>query len=198
MDSAIAYEKNAHEFLRGRDRSPIGTEVVRRWAHSLPKGAEVIEMACGGGYPITRELVDAGLQVWALDSSPTLVSKFQARFPGIPTRCEKVQDSDFFARTYDAAIAVGLLFLLPAAQQAAVIASIAKVLVAGGRCLLTAPIEVGTWQDMNTGIECVSLGRKRYEAILAASGLRLLATYEDAGKNNYYEAEKLTTKLKGQ
>ncbi|MEZ5591962.1 MAG: hypothetical protein R3F53_15110 [Gammaproteobacteria bacterium] len=83
------------------------------------------------------------------------------------------------------------MFLLPESEQFALIARVADVLVADGRFLFTAPIEVGTWQDMNTGIECSSLGRARYEEILKASGLRLLATREDEGKNNYYETEKL-------
>jgi hypothetical protein len=56
MDSAFAYEKNAHEFLRGRDKSPIGTGVVQQWARTLPRSTEVLEIACGGGYPVTKEL----------------------------------------------------------------------------------------------------------------------------------------------
>ena len=184
IDAASAYERQAHEFLHARDRSSIGAKVVRRWAHTLPGGADVIEIACGGGYPITKELVDAGLQPWAIDSSSTLVSKFQSRFPDIPVRCEKVQTSSFFARRFDGAITIGLLFLLPESEQAAVITRIAHVLVPGGRCLFTAPTEAGTWQDVNTGIECVSLGCKRYENILKESGLRILAKYEPLGKED--------------
>src|SRR5262245_45092092 len=65
MDSAKAYETHAHEFLRGRDTSPIGAVVVDQWSRTLRRGATVIELACGGGYPITRALEAAGLQVWA-------------------------------------------------------------------------------------------------------------------------------------
>ncbi|PVV24190.1 MAG: hypothetical protein B6D78_01875 [gamma proteobacterium symbiont of Ctena orbiculata] len=192
MDAASAYEQHAHNFLRGRNRSSIGAGIIRQWAHTLPRGAEVIEIACGGGYPVTTELVDAGVKLWAIDSSPTLVSEFHARFAEIPIRCEKVQDSDFFERTFDGVIAVGLLFLLPEFEQAEVISRVANILVPGGRFLFMAPIEGGTWRDMNTGIKCVSLGRKRYEDILEESGLRILATRVDRGKNNYYETEKLS------
>ncbi len=190
MDSASAYEQHAYEFLRGRDRSSIGAEVVRRWAYTLPQGAEVIEIACGGGYPITKELMDAGLELWAIDSSPALVSEFKSRFTNVPIRCEKVQNSDFFNRTFDGAIAVGLLFLLPESEQAAIITHIANILIPKGRFLFTAPTEIGTWRDMNTGNECLSLGQKRYEEILEKSSLRIIATHEDEGKNNYYETEK--------
>lgn len=56
MDSAEAYEFNARDFSRGRDPSPIGTRVVDQWAGTLRPGATVIELACGGGYPISRAL----------------------------------------------------------------------------------------------------------------------------------------------
>src|SRR6188474_106607 len=112
MDSASAYEARAHEFLRGRDNLPIGTQIVDQWSRTLRRGAPVIELACGGGYPVTRVLSSAGLQLWAVDSSPTLVAEFQSRFPAIPVQCDRVQESDFFDRTYEGAIAIGLIFLL--------------------------------------------------------------------------------------
>lgn len=191
MDSASAYEQHAMDFLTARDRSSIGAEVAGHWACGLPGGAEVLEIACGGGYPVTQALLAAGLKLWALDSSPTLVSTFQTRFPDVPVRCEKVQDSSFFAQTFDGVVAVGLMFLLPESAQIALVERVSAALVPEGRFLFTAPIETGTWRDQNTGMKCMSLGRDRYAGILEQSGLRILATYEDEGRNNYYDAEKL-------
>ena len=191
IDAAAAYEANAGAFLRGRDRSPIGARVAEQWARSLNRGAAVIEMACGGGYPITTALEAAGLQLWAVDASPTLVAEFKARFPNIPVRCEHVQTSSFFNRKFEGAIAVGLLFLLPESDQAALIARVSTIVVPGGRFLFTAPLQVHTWADMNTGLECISLGQERYEDLLTQSDFRLVATHVDEGANNYYEAEKL-------
>src|SRR5262245_2180402 len=191
MDAAAAYEANARAFIRGRDRSPVGARVVEQWARTLSKGATVIEMACGGGYPITTVLYAAGLQLWALDASPTLVAEFQTRFPKIPVQCERVQKSRFFGRTFEGAIAIGLLFLLPESDQAALIARVSRIVVPRGRFLFTAPLEVGTWADMNTGLECKSLGQARCEELLTQSDFRVVATHVDEGANNYYEAEKL-------
>jgi SAM-dependent methyltransferase len=189
-DSATAYETHAQDFLRGRDESMIGSQVVEQWARTLSSGAEVIELACGGGVPITRVLHSVGLSLWAVDSSPTLVAEFERRFPSVPVQCARVQDSEFFHRTYDAAIAVGLLFLLPESDQLALIENVGKFLVPGGRFLFTAPIEIGKWNDLNTGIVCQSLGRARYEACLNAAGFRILGTFIDKGENNYYDAER--------
>lgn len=105
-DPAIAYEAYAQEFLRARDASTIGSSVVEQWARTLPMGAEVIELGCGAGYPVTRTLHAAGLKLWAIDSSVSLVAEVNRRFPSVPVQCEKVQGSNFFNRTYHEAVAV--------------------------------------------------------------------------------------------
>ena len=76
-DAARFYETQAMKYLDARDRSRVGTGIVQSWARSLPSGSTVVEIACGGGYPITRVLVDSGLTVWAVDSSPTLLRQFR-------------------------------------------------------------------------------------------------------------------------
>lgn len=190
MDSATAYERNAREFLRYRDESLIGYKVVRQWANSLKEGAEVIEVACGGGLPITKELVEAGLKLWAIDSSKTMVSEFRKRFPSVQVKCERFQDSRFFERNFDAAISVGLVFLLPEHEQSQFLQRISNILKPGARFLFTAPTQVGVWEDLNTGIESVSLGYRKYEELLGKYGLKIISTFVDAGENNYYETEK--------
>jgi hypothetical protein len=118
-------------------------------------------------------------------------AEFQTRFPQIPVQCERVQKSSFFGRKFEGVIAIGLLFLLPELDQAVLIARVSRIVVPGGRFLFTAPLEPGTWADMNTGLECRSLGQARYSELLTQSDFRVVATYVDEGANNYYEAEKL-------
>ena len=189
MDSVSAFEAKASEFLHVRDNSDIGTTVVDQWARKLDSGATVIELGCGGGYPITRSLSSAGLKLWAIESSQTLAQEFNKRFPDIPIQCVRAQESNYFNQSYDAAIAVGLLFLLPEHEQLEMIANIAEILHPGGRFLFTAPIEQGNWVDINTGFPCVSLGQTIYQNHLQTVGLNTLATYTDSGGNNYYDTE---------
>ena len=188
--SARAYEAHARAFLEKRDRSTIGVGLVERWAGSLPAGCEVLEIACGGGIPVTRALAGAGLRLWAVDSSPTLVAEFQGRFPEVPVDCADALASDYFGRRFGAVVAIGLLFLLSEAEQVRLIQRVAEVLLPGGRFLFTAPVEIGSWADLNTGHECRSLGRERYESILREARFRLLRTDLDEGQNNYYEVER--------
>ena len=191
MDAACFYEMQALQYLDARDRSRVGVQIVQSWARSLPSGSTVVEIACGGGYPITQILVNAGLPVWAIDSSPTLLRQFRLRFPTIPTQCASALSSDYFGRTFEAAISIGLVFLLREDEQLAFLHRVSEILAPGGRLLFTAPVEIGTWQDVTTGLECWSLGRSAYTRALERSGLRVIRTHVDEGENNYYEAEKI-------
>lgn len=191
VDAVEAYEACAEEFLERRDNSAVGERVVRQWAQALPESAEGLELACGGGYPITSTLDAAKLKLWAIESSQTLAELFRSRFPHIPVQCEKVQDSDFFNRSYDFCVAVGLVFLLNETEQKQLISKVHKCLVPGGRFLFTSPVETGNWQDINTGAICRSLGEAQYKAIFNAVGFRPLSGYIDRGKNNYYNLERI-------
>ena len=191
MDSATEYEKNACIYLRGRDESLVGYKIVRQWANKLPAGSDVIEIACGGGYPVTRELAKSGLNLWAIDSSKTLLTEFQKRFQNVEVKCERVQDSNFFNRKFDAVISIGLIFLLPESDQLELIKRISDILNPGGQFLFMAPIKTGKWHDLNTGIQCSSLGYDRYKDILNNSRFKIISTFEDVGENNYYETERV-------
>ena len=92
-DPTNGYEGIAAEFLAGRGRAPstgVGAKAVREWARTLPNGASVIDLGCGSGLPITRELVSQNLNVYAMDASPSMVNAFRHNFPKIPVACESV------------------------------------------------------------------------------------------------------------
>ncbi|MBK8005737.1 MAG: class I SAM-dependent methyltransferase [Gemmatimonadetes bacterium] len=166
----------------------MGVAEVRAWARSLPPGAAVLDLGSGSGLPLTKLLVDAGLAVHGVDASPTLVEAFRRNLPGVPVACEAVEDSRFFGRRFDAVMAWGLWFLLPAAVQRALPGRVADVLLPGGRLLFTAPAEEGSWTDVLTALESRSLGAAAYRQALAEAGLAMLREYEDEGQNHYYEA----------
>ena len=191
IDVGRFYEMQALRYLDDRDRSRVGVELIEHWARSLPFGTPIVEIACGGGYPITQVLVDSGLAVWAIDTSPTLLRQFRLRFPTIPTQCASALDSTYFGRTFEAVISIGLLSFLHEDEQLALLDRVSEILEPGGRFLFTAPIEMGTWRDVSTGLECWSLGRIGYTHALERLGFRMIRTHVDEGENNYYDAEKI-------
>ena len=196
-DRSNGYEQVAAEFLAGRGSARtrskgIGVKAVREWAQSLPRGATVIDLGCGPGFPITEVLVSEGLNVYAVDASPSFVEAFRRNLPGIPVACEAVEDSTFFNRTFDAVIAVGLIFLLAAEDQRRLIHRVAEILAPGGRLLFTscAGVEPLVWNDAMTGLESRSLGAVKYRSQLKAVGLSVIREYEDEGGNHYFDALK--------
>ena len=161
-------------------RSPtIGVTTLDQWIASLRGPGAILELGCGGGFPVTERLVNAGFE-----------AACRQRCPHARVACETVEDSPFFDRTFDAAVAIGLIFLLPEETQRAVIRRVAAVLKAGGRFLFTAPVEVGTWPDSLTGRPSMSLGVDTYKAVIEDAGLTLVDEYVDEGGNHYYDTQK--------
>lgn len=187
-DPANGYDALAEEFERRRMHSVVGVARVRAWAQSLPPGATVLDLGCGPGIPISRALLDAGCEVYGVDASPRMTAAFRRHFPGIPVATEPVERSRFFDRTFDGIVAVGLLFLLPAEHQTALIARAAQALRPGGRLLFTAPWQAGSWADILTQRTSRSLGAEAYRAALRTAGLVEVREYADEGANYYFDA----------
>ena len=172
--------------MRSRDRR-IGKTVVRAWAEELAARSEVLELGCGDG-AMSAVLLDAGVRLYAVDASPRLVAAFRARFPGVPIACEAAESSAFFGRTFDAAVAWGLVFLLDAGAQRRLLRNVSAVLRPGGELLFTAPREALRWRDATTGWTSRSLGADAYVALLRECGLDVSFLNPDEGGNHYYRA----------
>ncbi|MGN7161619.1 class I SAM-dependent methyltransferase [Sphingomonas sp. SAFR-052] len=185
-DRSNGYELIADRFLAVR--SDIGVEVVRDWARTLPVGAAILDIGCGSGWPVATTLAEAGHRLVGIDPSPTLLAAFRRALPDAETACEAAEDSRFFGRRFDGAVAVGLLFLLPEAAQATLIARVGRALHPGGGFLFTAPRIAATWRDMLTGRVSRSLGKGAYRALLAGAGLHPPRIIADSGGNDWFTA----------
>ena len=191
-DKSNGYEEVAPAFIAGRGRncSGVGASVVAVWSQTLPSGATVLDLGCGTGIPISKVLIERGLNVYGVDASPTMVAAFRDHFPSVPLECAAVEDSDFFGITFDGVVAWGLFFLLDAAVQRRLIRKSADALRMGGRLLFTAPSQSCSWLDAMTGRSSISLGHEAYREGLEAEGLTLAGTDDDEGENHYYFAQK--------
>jgi SAM-dependent methyltransferase len=191
-DKSNGYEEIASIFIsgRGRNHGGIGASVVSNWSQMLPDGATVLDLGCGTGVPVSLALIQRGFNVYGVDASSTMVKAFRARFPAVPVECAAVEDSDFFGRTFDAVVAVGLFFLLDAGIQGRLMAKVAGVLPSGGRLLFTAPSQRCSWADAMTGRTSNSLGHEAYRNALEAEGMSLVGTQRDEGGNHYYFTQK--------
>ncbi|HEV3150913.1 MAG TPA: class I SAM-dependent methyltransferase [Acidobacteriaceae bacterium] len=187
-DMANGYEEHAADFMRRR-HPHIGHKMAREWAREFAPGATVLDLGCGDGV-ISEALVEAGLALYAVDASPTLLRAFCERFPTVQTECAAAEESSYFDRTFDGAIAVGLIFLLPEDAQRIVLSKVANALKRGGRFLFTAPRQACSWVDELTKEESQSLGAEVYEGLLRGLGFEVSHGRVDEGENHYFFAVK--------
>lgn len=185
-DHSNGYDAIADEFMAARSSSSI--ELISDWAGRFRKGSRILDVGAGHGIPVTRALVEAGLDVFAIEASPRLMAALRRNLPGIQTACEPAQTSTFFDQSFDGVVAIGLVFLMDEAAQGELLGRMAKALKPGGRLLFSAPHQTGTWSDLLTGLPSLSLGRQAYLAHLSAQGLTLIAEHTDSGGSNHYEA----------
>ena len=188
-------KSNGYDALADRywsDEGPVvGRDVILRWSESLPAGAAVLELGCGPGGRVSQPLSERGFQMFGVDASPRMVSMYREHVPGAKVECADVMESDFFGRTFDAAVAWGLLFLMREDEQARLLQKVGAALGTGGRFLVTAPWQTGRWNDAMTGRESISLGRETYLRLLWESGFELESEASDEGENHYYLTRKV-------
>lgn len=187
-DASRGWDAAADLLIGHRAQSTIGVDVLRAWAAQLPSGASILDLGCGAGAPVSTTLVDLGFRVAGIDGSPRLVEAYRARVPHAEALCEAVETSAWFGRTFDAIVAIGLLFLNDEAAQRAIVAHLGRAVVPGGRVLVTAPWQTATWIDPTTRLECRSLGRAEYVRAFARAGFAVDVMPTDDGGNHYYSA----------
>jgi len=170
-DRSHGYDQLAKRFLELRAQGRIGESTVQAWAGTLAPESCVLDLGCGAGIPVSAVLLAHGFRVSAIDASPRMVAAYHAQFPVATVRCEAVEESQFFAQTFDAIVAVGLMFLLAPAAQTALIPRVARALRSRGQFMFTAPEAAVTWADAVTGAPSVSLGAARYRGTPHGGGM---------------------------
>jgi SAM-dependent methyltransferase len=188
-DRSNGYDAVAGTFI-GKRSSTVGVDAVRAWTRAFPPGAAILDLGCGHGRPITENLVQEGFSVYGVDASARLIEELRASLPSVQAECAAVEESSFFARSFDGVVAYGLMFLLTPEMQALVLRKVARALNPGGRFLFTAPWQVCAWTDALTGRPSVSLGRDAYVRLLTAEGLLLEGESTDEGGNHAYATVK--------
>jgi SAM-dependent methyltransferase len=174
-------------------KTDIGVPEVTALVRSLPPGATVLDVGCGTGVPLTQTLLQAGCNVVGVDSSPRMLERFRLNCPDTPAICSPVQTCDFQRRTFDAAVAWGVLFHLPHDAQGRAVARIAEVLKPGGLFLFTSGNEDGSKQGEpmhGVPFRYFSFSVEGYRNLLAQHELTLCDVHSDRWDNIYYLARK--------
>jgi SAM-dependent methyltransferase len=124
-----AYRGDDYPFARSGYAHWLG-----RLAPHLEAGARVLDLGCGNGIPVSRELARRH-DVTGVDLSPVQVERARALVPNARFVCADMAAVDFPDGSFDAVVAFFSLINLPLDEQPLVLARIARWLVPGGRLL---------------------------------------------------------------
>lgn len=178
MPNRIAelYQRHASAFDAARRASFPERVWLERFERLLPKGAEILDLGCGGGEPIARFLVDQGHHLTGVDTSSTLINLARTRFPR-----HKWIEADMMRFGGDSGANDGILawcslFHLEVDQQEKLIRRMSIWLRKGGVAMFNTGPANGTAMGQFEGEELfhASLAPAEYNAIFAECGLTLI------------------------
>jgi SAM-dependent methyltransferase len=77
------YEKHATAWDALRQSCPWNDKIWHdRFIDALQQGAHVLDLGCGPGRPIAQHMIDHGLRVTGIDSSPAMIALCRGCLPG--------------------------------------------------------------------------------------------------------------------
>jgi SAM-dependent methyltransferase len=120
---------------------------VRRLVGSLELRSRVLDLGCGCGVPLARDLAAAGYVVTGVDMSAVQIERARQLVPAATFRRGDVAATSFPEDAFDAIVFLYAIIHLPLDQQPIVLARLARWLRPGGTLLLTAGLDAWTGSE---------------------------------------------------
>jgi SAM-dependent methyltransferase len=98
----------------------------------LPKGARVLDLGCGAGIPVARELAIRGFQVIGVDSSARQIELARGNVPAAEFIHADMTNIDFASASFDAVVAFYSVTHVPREAHAILLRQIATWLMPNG------------------------------------------------------------------
>jgi SAM-dependent methyltransferase len=109
---------------------------LRPLIDALPATADVLDIGCGGGHPVTLTL-SRHASVTGVDVSPVQIAEARKALPNVRLIQGDIASLEFDDGSFDAIVSFYTLFHLPRDEHQPVLASIARWLKPGGHLLVT-------------------------------------------------------------
>lgn len=130
---AAGYDNVADAYLERFGASAVREKWLCRLIEGLPlAGGRVLDLGCGAGVPVARDLAARGHIVVGIDVSAQQIARARRNVPEATFVNADMCSVTFEANSFDAAGAFYSITHLPAEQQGALIANVATWLRPGG------------------------------------------------------------------
>jgi SAM-dependent methyltransferase len=171
------YERTADAWdeVRRDGPSPGERPHLAAFASALPPGASVLDIGCGAGVPVARDLIAAGFALTGVDASPAMIARCRQRFAAAEWQVADMRALDL-GRRFDGVLAWYSFFHLCARDQRAMFPIFAAHAAPGALLTFTsgpvAGVAMGEWQGEPLFHD--SLAQEEYRALLSANGFEVL------------------------
>ncbi len=147
-----------------------------RFCALLPAGAAVLDIGCGSGLPIARELIRRGFEVTGVDGTPTMIALFRSNLPGIPAYHADMRELAL-GRPFAGLLAWDSFFHLSPDDQRAMFSRFQAHAAPGAALMFTSgPAEGNAIGELNGDpLYHGSLNPDEYRTFLAATGFEVIA-----------------------
>ncbi|MYX99773.1 methyltransferase domain-containing protein [Streptomyces sp. SID486] len=149
-----------------------------RLVELLAPGSRVLDVGSGTGRPTAQTLADAGHRVLGIDISPVMVGLAARQVPGAEFRLADIRETPLAEASFDAVCAYFSLLQMTRAEQADVVAKLARTVRPGGlAALATVPLDVEDAEGVFMGqpVRVTSFSAEAFTGLVTGAGLTVLA-----------------------
>lgn len=171
---AEGYNKIAADYAA--DRGTFGSQkYLTKLRQKLPRGATVLDVGCGDGVPVDRELLAKGFEVVGIDISPVQVARAQKNCPGGEFIVRDMQDLRAGEYQVQAVVSFYAIFHTPRGGHAEILDKFASYLPRGGWLLVTMGDTEweGTTVFHGAPMWCSQYGAKKNCELVEKAGFRV-------------------------
>jgi SAM-dependent methyltransferase len=129
---ARGYDQIAEIYLRRFGDSSVRQFWLDQLIARLPAGAHVLDLGCGSGLPVARDLQDRGFVVTGVDASSRQIELARGNVPGATFIQADMMSAEFAAASFGAVTAFYSITHTPRDQHPALFQRIANWLQPGG------------------------------------------------------------------
>ncbi|MDO0924474.1 class I SAM-dependent methyltransferase [Streptomyces sp. TG1A-8] len=152
-----------------------------RWLlDGLAPGSRVLDVGSGTGRPTAWTLSGAGHRVLGVDVSPVMVALASRQVPQAVFRLADIRRLPLAEGSFDAVCVYFSLLQMSRAEQASVVASLARALRPGGLAVLaTVPLDADAAEGrfMGQPVRVTSFAAAAFTELVAGAGLTVLSEH---------------------
>lgn len=169
------YRRHGRAWAELRGDRPAEGLWLDRFCDLLPAGANLLDIGCGSGLPIARELVRRGFDVTGIDAAPEMLDLFRFNLPGQPAFRADMRQLSLGGR-YAGLLAWDSFFHLSPRDQRTMFARFqAHAAPKAGLMFTSGPAEgaaIGEFEG--EPLYHGSLGSDEYRSLLDGAGFRVI------------------------